>query len=595
MSHDLNAKHSAFILYKKALHIQPDNGFIYNQLGLLDVGRCFGINSLYYFLCSLTLNSEKGSVQALRNLDSLYKSNLEKYEDLNAIDSNVDAQLKKFHGFRIKSLEPIFIRSVHLICSCFVSEESDLTAISDAILNRLDSLFLSLIDQKMNADDELFYPSLLRLLNCSLMCSQLLRQRKLVSSYATAHAQVYKNFLLSLSKIFIVQANQRFEDASSAVDPSTKEEEVYSTEEERHNSDSSQDEDAFLEACQVAHEKDVSDTESEASSGRGRLRLPSISSEGSSSDTSLLNDSKKKESNFLCSVAVTVNKVFLTFLQIYVTNVKNHFLDDVDSYPVHLFQSWISSFVQLLNYLRGICEPSVDCLIEFGHFLESKSLIRHEKNEFKLKDIEESKKREEMMRSLAKMRLESEVQGLQSKLTKSTSSPIVLLDAYSFVTQFHEIKRLLFSKKFIVGIAHVTVAKLDQLKNETALARRVIRFLEEQSFKGEKLLRMQSLEESLPDANPWASILHYAISLSNKILNVPMQNNEQETATDEDHFVSLSDHASRKSPSMDSVTILFSKMQDTDENYLQVPASLVDRAALHKVYFQNAKQFLKSL
>ncbi|VDP95979.1 unnamed protein product [Echinostoma caproni] len=77
---ELGAKTLAFGYYTAAFHVDPALGLPQNQLGILDIGRCYGLNALYHYL--LCLGARVPFEGARRNLLTVLTKNEVRYRKL---------------------------------------------------------------------------------------------------------------------------------------------------------------------------------------------------------------------------------------------------------------------------------------------------------------------------------------------------------------------------------------------------------------------------------------------------------------------------------------------------------------------------------
>ncbi|XP_078702803.1 nonsense-mediated mRNA decay factor SMG5-like [Branchiostoma floridae x Branchiostoma belcheri] len=160
----------------------------------------------------------------------------------------------------------------------------------------------------------------------------------------------------------------------------------------------------------------------------------------------------------------------------------------------------------------------VCCIQNFGHFLadlkvtpfqfdSEQSLFlgpsdvkelrnqrtRQEQAELQAKKAEEESRRNQLMRDMAQLRLQSEVRQLEGSLqvTGQALSPYLVPDAGVLCDHMPVIKQLAASARFIIIIPRTVIDQLDVLKKESQPARDAIRILGMEFKKGNRYLRAQ--------------------------------------------------------------------------------------------------------
>ncbi|ESN94819.1 hypothetical protein HELRODRAFT_193801 [Helobdella robusta] len=114
--------------------------------------------------------------------------------------------------------------------------------------------------------------------------------------------------------------------------------------------------------------------------------------------------------------------------------------------------------------------------------------------EKKMLDMEA--KRNQLMRDMAQLRLQSEVDKLQGSLVQSYP-PYLVADVTSLCDGWHLIKQMSLSGRFIVIIPLAVIDQLDVMKKDSVKARNAIRWMEFELKKGGRYLRVQKQHETL--------------------------------------------------------------------------------------------------
>lgn len=103
---------------------------------------------------------------------------------------------------------------------------------------------------------------------------------------------------------------------------------------------------------------------------------------------------------------------------------------------------------------------------------------------------------------MGRLWLENEVETLESKLKKRpvnvTLTPYLVLDSKCLSEYTAIVKNLVKTKKFVVLIPSAVLSDLDELKKHSEGARNAIKWLEVEFSKGNRFLRSQKSNESLP-------------------------------------------------------------------------------------------------
>ncbi|XP_035658908.1 protein SMG5-like isoform X1 [Branchiostoma floridae] len=160
----------------------------------------------------------------------------------------------------------------------------------------------------------------------------------------------------------------------------------------------------------------------------------------------------------------------------------------------------------------------VCCIQNFGHFLADLKVTpfqfdseqglflgpsdvkelknqrtRQEQAELQARKAEEESRRNQLMRDMAQLRLQSEVHQLEGSLqvTGQALSPYLVPDAGVLCDHMTIIKQLAASARFIIIIPRTVIDQLDVLKKESQQARDAIRILGMEFKKGNRYLRAQ--------------------------------------------------------------------------------------------------------
>ncbi|CAH1254258.1 SMG5 [Branchiostoma lanceolatum] len=118
---------------------------------------------------------------------------------------------------------------------------------------------------------------------------------------------------------------------------------------------------------------------------------------------------------------------------------------------------------------------------------------RQEQAELQARKAEEESRRNQLMRDMAQLRLQSEVRQLEGSLqvTSQALSPYLVPDAGVLCDHMTIIKQLATSARFIIIIPRTVIDQLDVLKKESQQARDAIRILGMEFKKGNRYLRAQ--------------------------------------------------------------------------------------------------------
>ncbi|KAL7062551.1 hypothetical protein AAHC03_01312 [Spirometra sp. Aus1] len=114
---DLYSRRLAHYYYQSATVVDASNGWPHNQLGVLDVGRCYGLNSVYHYMRSIMSQSPFDG--AKRNLVTILLRNEERYLNLmNKKHPMPSLQSQVYHrkaAIRLKDLCFTILKFLYLI------------------------------------------------------------------------------------------------------------------------------------------------------------------------------------------------------------------------------------------------------------------------------------------------------------------------------------------------------------------------------------------------------------------------------------------------------------------------------------------------
>jgi protein SMG5 len=120
------------------------------------------------------------------------------------------------------------------------------------------------------------------------------------------------------------------------------------------------------------------------------------------------------------------------------------------------------------------------------------------------KMVNNEARRNQLMRDMAQLRLQSEVSRLEGSLQSTTADnarptvpPYVVPDAQTLCDQLPIIRKLAASSRFIIVIPLAVIDHLDVLKKDSAGSREAIRWLEAEFHKGSRYIRAQKPHEKL--------------------------------------------------------------------------------------------------
>ncbi|XP_044006134.1 protein SMG5 [Aphidius gifuensis] len=103
-----------------------------------------------------------------------------------------------------------------------------------------------------------------------------------------------------------------------------------------------------------------------------------------------------------------------------------------------------------------------------------------------------------LMRHMGELWLKAEVKALENRLKSKLMSAYLVPDHDALAKYTPLLKRLVYTKKFIIVIPSIVVSALDELKRTSGHAREATRWLEGQLKKGSRFLRAQRPQENLP-------------------------------------------------------------------------------------------------
>ncbi|XP_033109667.1 protein SMG5-like [Anneissia japonica] len=110
---------------------------------------------------------------------------------------------------------------------------------------------------------------------------------------------------------------------------------------------------------------------------------------------------------------------------------------------------------------------------------------------------EEETRRNQLMRDMAQLRLQTEVQQLEGSIQPSEGSlsPYLVPDADTLINHLGLIKQLASSARFIIVIPKAVIDTLDSSKKTQQGARDTIKYLEREFHRGNRYLRAQKENE----------------------------------------------------------------------------------------------------
>ncbi|KAK4470732.1 hypothetical protein MN116_006258 [Schistosoma mekongi] len=140
---DANAGRLAYRYYKAAFHFDPLMGLPHNQLGILDVGRCYGLNAVFHYLRCLT--SRFPFEGAKRNLFTILSKNELRYGRIIREKSCRSSCIRYASYFRPKDFRKTIMKFIYLIQQFLKPVESRDPAIENIFHDILAELHSSLL------------------------------------------------------------------------------------------------------------------------------------------------------------------------------------------------------------------------------------------------------------------------------------------------------------------------------------------------------------------------------------------------------------------------------------------------------------------
>ncbi|CAH8515301.1 unnamed protein product [Schistosoma turkestanicum] len=110
---DSNAKRLAYRYYKAAFYFDPLMGLPHNQLGILDVGRCYGLNAVFHYLRCLT--SRFPFEGAKGNLITVLAKNELRYGMITREKPSRSSRIRYASYFRPKDFRKTIMKFIYLI------------------------------------------------------------------------------------------------------------------------------------------------------------------------------------------------------------------------------------------------------------------------------------------------------------------------------------------------------------------------------------------------------------------------------------------------------------------------------------------------
>ncbi|CAH8564634.1 unnamed protein product [Heterobilharzia americana] len=118
---DVNAKRLAYRYYKAAFYFDPLMGLPHNQLGILDVGRCYGLNAVFHYLRCLT--SDFPFDGAKGNLLTVLAKNEVRYGRIIRENPSRSSRIRYASYFRPKDFRKTIMKFIYLIQQFLKPEE----------------------------------------------------------------------------------------------------------------------------------------------------------------------------------------------------------------------------------------------------------------------------------------------------------------------------------------------------------------------------------------------------------------------------------------------------------------------------------------
>ncbi|CAH8592475.1 unnamed protein product [Schistosoma rodhaini] len=110
---DSNAKRLAYRYYKAAFYFDPLMGLPHNQLGILDVGRCYGLNAIFHYLRCLTSRSPFEGAKG--NLITVLAKNELRYSTIIREKPSKSSRIRYASYFRPKDFRKTIMKFIYLI------------------------------------------------------------------------------------------------------------------------------------------------------------------------------------------------------------------------------------------------------------------------------------------------------------------------------------------------------------------------------------------------------------------------------------------------------------------------------------------------
>ncbi|CAH8579029.1 unnamed protein product [Schistosoma margrebowiei] len=110
---DSNAKRLAYRYYKAAFYFDPLMGLPHNQLGILDVGRCYGLNAVFHYLRCLTSCSPFEGAKG--NLITVLAKNELRYGIVIREKPSKSSRIRYASYFRPKDFRKTIMKFIYLI------------------------------------------------------------------------------------------------------------------------------------------------------------------------------------------------------------------------------------------------------------------------------------------------------------------------------------------------------------------------------------------------------------------------------------------------------------------------------------------------
>ncbi|CAI2736947.1 unnamed protein product, partial [Dicrocoelium dendriticum] len=121
----------AYSYYNAALNFDPNTGLLHNQLGILDVGRCYGLNAIFHYLrclCSATPFED-----ARRNLLTVLAKNQIRYQKLFGEKPVFGLYIRKPSRYRPKDFRKTITKFIYLVQHFIRPRSSDTNGCDPAL------------------------------------------------------------------------------------------------------------------------------------------------------------------------------------------------------------------------------------------------------------------------------------------------------------------------------------------------------------------------------------------------------------------------------------------------------------------------------